>query len=98
MRALFWTKDGPGEAAVPDSMPTVFRLPVFSPVVSRRGESWTQVTHREFHRQLYAAPLGERPGEFADWLTHPAARVVTNPKTGGRVLLLPIYTEWSPRG
>lgn len=97
MRALFWTKDGPGEHEVPDSLPPVFRVPVFNKIYSLRGEAWTDVQERAFHRQLYAAPLGERPGELADWVGHPTARIVENPKTGGRVLLIPIYTEWRPR-
>jgi hypothetical protein len=95
VRALFWTKDGPGEREVPDYLPPVIRVATFSLVVSRRGDAWTRVGARTFHRQLYAAPLGDRPGEFADWVGHPAARVAENPKTRARVLLMPVYTEWA---
>ena len=98
MRAIFWTKDGPGELEVPDSMPPTVRLNSFTRVCSLRGDVWTDVRERVFHRQLYAAPLGDRPGEFADWVTHPSARVVENPATRARTLLLPIYTEWRPTG
>lgn len=97
MRALFWSKDGPGELGVPDGLPPTVRLRSFDRLYSMRGDSYTNVRERVFYRQLYAAPLGERPGEFAEWLGHPSARVVENPKTGGRVLLLPVYTEWRPR-
>ncbi len=100
MRALFWTRHGPGDMDIPDSYPPTVEIPTFNAVISRRGDRWTNVTTRMFHRQLFAAPI--EGADFAEWSTFPGARILEThdrrmPDAAPRLtLLLPIYTEWEP--
>lgn len=98
-RALFWTRSGPGEHEVPDSLPITYDLKLFLERTSRRGERHTEVLFRTYHRQLFVARMDDNPA-YGAWASWPATRLVKAPhvdgKNPGTVLLMAVYTEWPP--